>query len=52
MVSRKKSTRKAGAAPSRTIAFQGQLGAYSHLACRQYFPDMVPLPTAAFEDTF
>ena len=40
------------AAPSRTIAFQGQPGAYSHLACRRYFPDMAPMPTAAFEDTF
>ena len=40
------------AAPTKTIAFQGQPGAYSHLACRQYFPDMTPLPTAAFEDTF
>lgn len=49
MVSRKKTTRRA---PSRTIAFQGQPGAYSHLACRQYFPDMTPMPTAAFEDTF
>jgi len=40
------------AIPNRTIAFQGQPGAYSHLACRKYFPDMTPLPTAAFEDTF
>ena len=40
------------AAPSRTIAFQGQPGAYSHLACRRYFPEMSPLPTSAFEDTF
>jgi len=39
-------------APSRTIAFQGHPGAYSHLACRNYFPDMTPLPTASFEDTF
>jgi prephenate dehydratase len=39
-------------APSRCIAFQGQPGAYSHLACRNYFPDMTPLPTHAFEDTF
>ena len=52
MVSRKKSGGSARAAPSRTIAFQGQPGAYSHLACRQYFPDMMPMPTAAFEDTF
>lgn len=52
MVSRKKSGDSVRAASSRTIAFQGQPGAYSHLACRQYFPDMTPLPTAAFEDTF
>ena len=38
--------------PSRKIAFQGQPGAYSHLACTRYFPDLTPLPTAAFEDTF
>jgi prephenate dehydratase len=57
MAARKKSvkpTRIAASrsAPARTIAFQGQPGAYSHLACRQYFPGMTPLPTAAFEDTF
>ena len=38
--------------PSRTIAFQGQPGAYSHLACREFFPDMTPLPCADFEDAF
>ena len=40
------------AAPSRKIAFQGQPGAYSHLACRRYFPKMVAEPTASFEETF
>ena len=39
-------------APSRRIAFQGQPGAYSHLACSRYFPELEALPTAAFEDTF
>ncbi len=34
------------------IAFQGQPGAYSELACRQVFPKMATLPTSAFEDTF
>lgn len=34
------------------IAFQGQLGAYSHLACRHARPDYEPLPCAAFEDAF
>ncbi|MEX2454000.1 MAG: prephenate dehydratase [Rhodospirillaceae bacterium] len=38
--------------PSRSIAFQGHPGAYSHLACARFFPDLEPLPTAAFEDTF
>ena len=33
------------------IAFQGRPGAYSHLACKQHYPDITPLPTAAFEDT-
>ena len=35
-----------------TIAFQGEAGANSHLACREAFPDMVPLPCATFEDAF
>ncbi len=38
-------------AGSRRVAFQGQPGAYSHLACRELFPDLEALPTAAFEDT-
>ena len=49
MATRKKTTRRATLP---TIVFQGQPGAYSHLACRKYFPDMTPMPTAAFEDTF
>ena len=32
------------------IAFQGELGAYSHQACRQARPDMTALPCATFED--
>ena len=52
MAARKKTAQKATTPPSRTIAFQGQPGAYSHLACREYFPAMSALPTAAFEDTF
>ena len=35
-----------------TIAFQGMPGAYSHLACRQVFPDMTVMPTQTFEDLF
>src|ERR1700741_4760310 len=36
--------------PAQTIAFQGAPGAYSDLACRQVFPDMVTLPCAGFDD--
>ncbi len=39
-------------AASKKIAFQGQPGAYSHQACVRFYPEMEPLPTAAFEDTF
>jgi len=35
-----------------TIAFQGMPGAYSHLACRQVFPEMTVLPSQTFEDMF
>jgi prephenate dehydratase len=34
------------------IAFQGELGANSHIACRQAYPDYEPLPCATFEDAF
>jgi prephenate dehydratase len=32
------------------ISFQGDLGAYSHMACQAKFPDMEPLSTPSFED--
>ncbi|WP_102225952.1 prephenate dehydratase [Acidimangrovimonas sediminis] len=32
------------------ISFQGELGAYSHQACREAHPDMEPVPCATFED--
>ena len=32
------------------IAFQGELGAYSHQACAQARPDFVPVPCQTFED--
>ena len=32
------------------IAFQGELGAYSHLACREVHPELEPLPCVNFED--
>jgi prephenate dehydratase len=34
------------------IAFQGALGAYSHEACLQSRPDMIPVPCLTFEDVF
>jgi prephenate dehydratase len=40
------------AKPENTIAFQGFLGAYSHIACRARFPKMDVLPCASFEDAF
>lgn len=32
------------------IAFQGELGAYSHEACRNCYPEMEPLPCGTFEE--
>ena len=34
------------------IAFQGELGAYSHQACRETRPGMEPLPCPTFEEVF
>ncbi len=34
------------------IAFQGEPGAYSNLACRTVFPEMAALPCHTFEDVF
>jgi prephenate dehydratase len=34
------------------IAFQGEPGANSHEACRDYFPDLEPAPYPTFEDAF
>ena len=34
------------------IGFQGEPGAYSHLACLEAYPEMAPVPYASFEDTF
>ncbi len=33
------------------IAFQGDLGAYGHEACRKAVPELEPLPCRTFEDT-
>ena len=38
--------------PAQSIAFQGEPGAYSHLACTIAYPGYTPLPCAAFEDAF
>jgi prephenate dehydratase len=43
---------KDAATPDNTIAFQGEAGANSHIACREAFPDMVDLPCDTFEDVF
>ncbi len=34
------------------ISFQGELGANSHTACLEAYPDMTPLPCPTFEDAF
>ena len=34
------------------IAYQGETGAYSHLACRRFFPGFDPVPCDTFEDAF
>ena len=34
------------------IGFQGEPGAYSHLACKEAYPEMEPAPYPSFEDTF
>jgi len=36
--------------PEGRIAFQGELGAYSHQACRETYPEMEPVPCPTFED--
>jgi len=34
------------------IAFQGEAGANSHIACREAYADLAPLPCPTFEDAF
>jgi prephenate dehydratase len=38
--------------PDNMIAFQGEQGAYSHLACKKAYPLMEALPCPTFEDAF
>jgi prephenate dehydratase len=40
------------AVKSRRIAFQGELGANSHIACREAFSDHEPVACGVFEDAF
>ncbi len=37
---------------AKTIAYQGEPGANSHIACLDNYPDHTPLPCATFEDAF
>jgi prephenate dehydratase len=39
-------------ADSQKIAFQGEPGAYSHLACTEAYPELEPLACESFEDAF
>ena len=48
----KRKKTRAKASKRRRIAFQGEAGANSHIACKQAYPDYEPLPCATFEDTF
>src|SRR5690242_3765663 len=34
------------------IAYQGEPGANSHIACMEMYPDMEAVPCASFEDAF
>lgn len=37
--------------PKKTVAFQGEVGAFSHLACREFAPEMETMSCATFEDS-
>ena len=45
-------TKASASKPANTVAFQGELGANSHIACREAFPDMQALACPTFEDVF
>ena len=47
-----KRTKRARAKASGTIAFQGEVGAYSDLACRTAYPRLATLACGSFEDAF
>ncbi|WP_417450579.1 prephenate dehydratase [Kordiimonas sp.] len=42
--------KRSGGDSANTISFQGELGAYSHMACVAKFPHMDVLPCPSFED--
>jgi prephenate dehydratase len=42
----------ADTAANMVIAYQGEPGANSHIACNDVYPDWTPLPCATFEDAF
>ncbi|MDP6832144.1 MAG: prephenate dehydratase [Alphaproteobacteria bacterium] len=46
------SSQDSAADPRMNVAFQGQFGAYSHLACKEGLPGYNPLPCRTFEDAF
>ncbi|MGP9822142.1 prephenate dehydratase [Salinarimonas sp. NSM] len=37
---------------TKTISYQGEPGANSHIACREVYPDWTPKPCPTFEDAF
>src|SRR5208282_6864256 len=49
-----RSARHKGKGMTRTgsIAYQGEPGANSHIACVENYPDFTPIPCATFEDAF
>ena len=42
----------AGGSGKKVIAYQGEAGANSHLACRAVYPGWEPLACPTFEDAF
>jgi len=44
--------RRAAMTSKSKIAFQGEPGAYSHLACKEAYPDLEPVPCESFDDAF
>src|SRR6516164_4717777 len=52
MTGNKRAENRDGAGKRGKIAFQGEPGANSHIACKQAYPDYAPLACATFEDAF